>query len=76
MVMIKGYFRVNGNGATTTFASLDTPPPSCQMDGIQEETWYIVNTPSLKLNFRLFTCHFPQGLQHTHASAMSHNAWH
>jgi hypothetical protein len=67
---------MNGNGAMTTFESLGTPPPSCQMDGAQEETWYIVNTPFLNLNFRLFTHHFPQGLQHIHASAMSYNAWH
>jgi hypothetical protein len=76
MVMIRGYFRVNGNGATTTFESLGTPSPSCKMDGTQEETCCIVNTPFLNLNFRLFTCHFPQGLQHAHASAMSHNVWH
>jgi hypothetical protein len=75
MVMIRGYFRINGNGATTTFESLGTLPPSCQMDSVQEETWYIVNTPSLNFNFKLFTRHFPRGLQHAHASAMSHNTW-
>jgi hypothetical protein len=58
------------------FESLGTSPPSCQMDGVQEVTWCIVNTPSINLNFRLFTRHFPQGLQHTQASAMSHNVWH
>jgi hypothetical protein len=58
------------------FESLGILPPSCQMDGAQEEMWYIVNTPSLNLNFRLFTRHFPQGFQHTHASTMSHNVWH
>jgi hypothetical protein len=60
----------------TTFESLGTPPPSCQMDGAQEGIWCIVNTPFLNFNFRLFTGHFPRGLQYTHASAMSHNVWH
>jgi hypothetical protein len=62
---------MNGNRATTTFESLGTPLLSCQMDGVQEETWCTVNTPSLNLNFRLFICYFPQGLRHTHTSAMS-----
>ena len=56
----------------TTFESLGTPPPSYQMESAQEETWCIVNTPSLNFNFRLFTHHFPQGFQYTHASTMSH----
>jgi hypothetical protein len=67
---------MNGNEATTTFESLDTPPPSCQMDGTQEETWCIVNTPSINFNLRLFTRHFPRGYQHIHTSTMSYNAWH
>jgi hypothetical protein len=50
------------------FESLNILPPSCQMDGVQEETWCIVNTPSVNFNFKLFICHFPQGLQY--------NAWH
>jgi hypothetical protein len=69
------------------FESLDTPPPSCQMDGVQEEMWCIVNTPSLNFNFRLSIHHFPRGLQRTHTcylyifqaiytSAMSYNVWH
>jgi hypothetical protein len=59
-----------------TFESLGTPLLSCQMDGVQEEMWCIVNTPSLNFNFKLFIRHFLQGLQHTHTSAMSHNVWH
>jgi hypothetical protein len=58
------------------FESLGAPPPSCQMDSAQEEMWCIVNIPFVNFNFRLFTHHFPRGFQHTHASAMSHNAWH
>jgi hypothetical protein len=29
------------------------------MDGAQEETWCIVNIPSVNFNFRLFTRPFP-----------------
>jgi hypothetical protein len=58
------------------FESPGIPPPSCQMDGVQEETWCLVNTPSLNLNFRLFTRHLLRGRHHTQASVMSHNAWH
>jgi hypothetical protein len=60
----------------TIFESLGIPPPSCQMDGVQEEMWCIVNTPFVNFNFMLFTRHFPQGPQHIHTFTMSHNAWH
>jgi hypothetical protein len=51
----------------TTIESLGTPPPSCQMDGAQEEMWCFVNTPSVNFNFRLFICHFHEDSNiHTH----------